>query len=119
MKWFPRIREHCPEVPVILVGMMTDIRDTTRSDDHHFHRGPASSYDEGLACAKINNTAAYVECSSTNLQSINQMFETAIRLALALKLKVQQIQSPRLKRWLSLWWKGYKARQSTSSPGST
>ena len=114
LKWFPQIREQCPQVPVILVGMRTDERKTAKGDDFY----PASSYEEGLACAKANNAAAYVECSSTNLQSINQMFETAIRLALVSKLKVQQVQSPRLKHRLSLWWKGHKARQSTSSHGS-
>ncbi len=115
LKWFPQIREQCPKAPVILVGMRTDERQTAKGEGN----SPASSYEEGLACAKANNTAAYVECSSTNLRSINQMFETAVRLALVSKLKVQQVQSPPLKHRLSRWWKGNKARQSTSSYGST
>ena len=115
LKWFPQIREQRPQVPVILVRMRTDERETAKVDDFSL----ASSYEEGLACAKTNNTAAYVECSSTDLKSINQMFETAIRLALVSKLKVQQVQSPQLKHRLSRWWKGHKARQSTSSHGST
>ena len=115
LKWFPQIREQCPQVPVVLVGMRTDERKSAKADGFH----PASSYEEGLACAKNNNTAAYVECSSTNLDSINQMFETAIRLGLVSKLRGQQVQSPRLKHRLSRWWKGHKARQSTSSNGST
>lgn len=109
LKWFPQIREQCPQVPVILVGMRTDERKTTKDDNFY----PASSYEEGLACAKTNNAAAYVECSSTNLKNINQMFEAAIRLALVSKLKVQHVQSPPLKHRLSSWWKGHKARQST------
>ena len=115
LKWFPQIRKQCPQVPVILVGMRTDERKAAKGGA----LSPASSYEEGLACAKTNNTAAYVECSSTNLTSINQMFETAIRLALVSKLKVQQVQSPPLKHRLSRWWKGHKARQSTSSNGSS
>ena len=115
LKWFPQIREQCPQVPVILVGMRTDERKTIKGDNFYL----ANSYKEGLACAKTNNAAAYVECSSTNLESINQMFETAIRLALVSKLRVQQVQSPRLKHRLSRWWKGHKARQSISSQGST
>ena len=108
LKWFPQIREQCHHVPVILVGMRTDERKTAKREGDN----PATSYDEGLGCAKINKTAAYVECSSTNVQSINQMFETAIRLALVSKLKVQQVQSPRLKHRLSRWWQGHKERLS-------
>ena len=84
LKWCRAIREHYRKVPVILVGMMTDKRGTARSDNLY-------SYHEGLICAKTNNVAAYVECSSTSLESINQMFETAIRLALVSKLKIQQV----------------------------
>ena len=91
--------------------MRTDERKTAKGDDD----SSASSYEEGLACATTNNTAAYVECSSTNLESINQMFETAIRLALVSKLKAQGVQSPPRKHRLSRWWKGHKARQSISS----
>ena len=108
LKWFPQIREQCHHVPVILVGMRTDERKTAKREGDN----PATSYEEGLGCAKINKTAAYVECSSTNVQSINQMFETAIRLALVSKLKVQQVQSPRLKHRLSRWWQGHKERLS-------
>ncbi|KAK0513620.1 hypothetical protein JMJ35_003984 [Cladonia borealis] len=62
--WCPVIREHYHKVPVILVGMKTDKRETARSDDLYY-------YYEGLACARTNNVAAYVECSSTSLGSIN------------------------------------------------
>ena len=108
LKWFPQIREQCHHVPVILVGMRTDERKTAKRGGGH----PATSYGEGLDCAKTNKTAAYVECSSTNVQSINQMFEAAIRLALVSKLKVPQVQSPRLKHRLSRWWQGHKERMS-------
>ena len=108
LKWFPQIRKQCHHVPVILVGMRTDERKTSKRDGDYL----ATSYEKGLACAEINNTAAYVECSSTNVQSINQMFETAIRLALVSKLKVPQVQSPRLKHRLSRWWQGHKERLS-------
>ena len=108
LKWFPQIREHCPQVPVILAGMRTDERKTAyRSGNYH-----ATLHKDGLVCAKTNRTAAYVECSSTNVQSINQMFETAIRLAVVSKLKVQQVQSPRLKHKLSRWWQGHRERLS-------
>ena len=115
MKWPSQIREQWPEVPVILVGMMTDERGTAKGDEDY----PASSHEAGLAEARTIKAAAYVECSSTDLKSINRMFETAIRLALVSKLKVQQVQSHRLKHRLSRWWKGDKAGQSTSSYGST
>ena len=106
LKWCPIIREHYRNVPVILVGMTTDERDTARSDDLH----PASSYNEGLACAKTINAAAFVECSSASLESVNQMFETAFRLALVSKSKGPPVQSPPRQRRLSRWWKGYKAK---------
>lgn len=108
LKWFPQIREQCPQIPVILAGMRTDERKTA----YHSGNYLATSYEDGLVCAKTNKTAAYVECSSTNVQSINQMFETAIRLALVSKLKVQQAQSPRLKHMLSRWWQGHRERLS-------
>ena len=108
LKWFPQIREQCPKVPVILVGMRTDERKTAYRSGKYL----ATSYKDGLICAKTYKTAAYVECSSTNVQSINQLFEAAIRLALVSKLKVPQVQSPRLKHRLSRWWQGHKERLS-------
>lgn len=108
LKWFPQIREQCPQVPMILVGMRTDERKTAYRSGKYL----ATSYKDGLICAKTYKTAAYVECSSTNIQSINQMFEAAIRLALVSKLKVPQVQSPRLKHRLSRWWQGHKERLS-------
>ena len=107
-KWLSQIRKECPQVPVMLVGMRTDERKGTYRDGS-FH---AASYEDGLVCAQVNKTAAYVECSSTNVQSINQMFEAAIRLALVSKLKVQQVRSPRLKHKLSRWWQGHREKLS-------
>lgn len=40
------------------------------------------SWKDGFRCAKAGGCAAFVECSSKRLETINQTFETAIRLAL-------------------------------------
>ena len=93
-KWFPQINYHYREVPVILVCMMIDKRETARSNY-------VDSYDEGLASAKTINAAAYLEYSLNSVESVNQMFETAIRLALVSKLKGQQVKSPPRRHKLS------------------
>merc|ERR1712035_302253 len=62
-KWLPEIRHHCPNVPVVLVGTKSDLRDDPYS----------------LETCKKFGASGYVECSALTHENINEVFNEALR----------------------------------------
>lgn len=73
-KWFPEVRSHCPDVPLILVGNMKDLKDDGD------HREPIVSHEEGKAMVKEIGAAAYVECSAKTKEGVRELLELAVRV---------------------------------------
>ena len=79
-KWIPKVKQHCPSAPVILVGNKTDLREkgsdtvTTEMSKH---------------LAQEINAVAYFECSCRDGRTvtIEQIFETAARASYFVKVK--------------------------------
>ena len=67
--WWPELKHHCPDVPVILVGSKVDLRDEN-----------SSSFEEGCQMAKKIKAACYMECSSKEDIGVTEVFQEAIRL---------------------------------------
>ena len=64
-RWLPVVRHHFPEVPVILVGTTTDLRnDSDHVSDMKGREETPITYDQGLQMAKDIGAAKYVECSA-------------------------------------------------------
>ena len=64
-RWLPKVRHHFPEVPVILVGTTTDLRNDSDHVSDMKGRGETPiTYDQGLQMAKDIGAAKYVECSA-------------------------------------------------------
>ena len=72
-RWLPELAHHCPEVPVIIVGTKTDIRE----EGNPKHVTSA----DGEALAK-KSKSAYVECSAKSMDNVNGVFDVAIRYVL-------------------------------------
>jgi len=82
-KWIPEIQHHCPDIPFILVGTKSDLRENNKKDE-------MISEDEGVAMAKDIGAVIYLECSAITQEGLHAVFEKAIRTALSKKIDEKQ-----------------------------
>jgi len=86
-KWIPELRLLAPGSRIVLVGLQVDLR-----GDHDVVQALKSrglqpcSYDDGVALGELVD-APYVECSALTQRGLKQVFDLAIRVALAEKNK--------------------------------
>ncbi|KAM4715979.1 ras-related C3 botulinum toxin substrate 1-like [Anableps anableps] len=82
-KWIEEVRNHCPAVPVILVGTMLDRRDDKdrREELKKEHLSPIT-YDQGLAMAEEIGAVKYLECSALSEHGLQAVFEEAAKVVL-------------------------------------
>ncbi|KAM9792999.1 rho-related GTP-binding protein RhoH [Neosynchiropus ocellatus] len=74
-KWVPEVRQHLPQVPVLIVATQTDLRESPA------HRGRCISPAEGRHVAQEVRAKGYLECSSLGNRGVQQVFEHAVRTA--------------------------------------
>ncbi|KAF8187950.1 putative GTPase Rho1 [Mycena galopus ATCC 62051] len=88
--WIAEVMHFCKNIPVVLVGCKTDLRQdpqTIKELRRTGHRPLAPS--EGLAVAnKIH--ASYVECSARCGEGVQEVFQTATTAALIRKQKTRR-----------------------------
>uniref|UniRef100_B3GUZ9 Uncharacterized protein n=1 Tax=Schistosoma japonicum TaxID=6182 RepID=B3GUZ9_SCHJA len=87
-KWMPEIKSMLPKVPVILVANKKDLRNdnVTKRELSKMKQHPITE-SEGECIAKKIGARAYIECSAKHKEGVNQVFETAARVALHVKTK--------------------------------
>merc|ERR1712110_738991 len=73
-KWLPEIRHHCPEAPFLLVGTKSDLRKDSGS-----FVDPARAKNTGKELRAVR----VMECSAKDHVGLKDVFEEAIRAALA------------------------------------
>ena len=82
-KWIPEIRQHCPEVPIIFVGMKIDLRDKKDAIKRLKKQGLAPiTYEMGFKLAKASGLAKFLECSALTRKGLKNVFGEAIRVVL-------------------------------------
>jgi len=87
-KWYPEVRHHCPDKPIILVGTKLDLRDDSKTLEKLRERKMAPiSYSQGVAMAKEIGAVKYIECSALSLKGLKSVFDEAIRAFLCPKIK--------------------------------
>ncbi|SPO28640.1 probable RHO1 - GTP-binding protein of the rho subfamily of ras-like proteins [Ustilago trichophora] len=81
-KWFPEINHFCEGVPILLVGLKTDLRKDPNSLAMLQAQGikPVSP-SQGQQVADEIGAAKYVECSAKTKDGVQNVFDTAIREA--------------------------------------
>lgn len=81
-KWFPEINHFCEGVPILLVGLKTDLRKDPNSLAMLQAQGtkPVTPA-QGQQVADEIGAARYVECSAKTKDGVQQVFDTAIREA--------------------------------------
>ena len=75
-KWWPEITHHCPNAPFILVGLKSDMRESTQRGLQLIPKEAAEKL------AREIGAKAYRECSALTQDGLKAVFDTAIRVAL-------------------------------------
>lgn len=84
-KWIREVRQHCPGVPVMIVGTQTDRRDDTVVIKQLKSQGkrPLSKAD-GNKLALQCKASCYIECSALTQHNVKSTFDEAIAAGLEL-----------------------------------
>merc|ERR1711964_226260 len=83
-KWYPEVSHHCPNTPIILVATKLDLRDDKEMMEKLKEKKlQPTSCAQGLQMAKEINAVKYLECSALTQKGLKQVFDEAIRAALA------------------------------------
>ncbi|XP_048870009.1 ras-related C3 botulinum toxin substrate 1-like isoform X2 [Brienomyrus brachyistius] len=79
-RWYPEVRNHCPNTPIILVATKLDLRDdkATTAELKTEDLTPITS-SQGLAMAKEIRAVKYLECSARTHDGLKTVFDEAIR----------------------------------------
>lgn len=80
LQWQPEAQKYAPNVPLLLVGTKTDLRDNedVRQGLRNLNKEPVS-YEEGLRIAD-SISAKYLECSTILQLNVKNVFEEAANL---------------------------------------
>ena len=85
-KWYPEVRHHCPDVPIIIVGTKKDLRDVVEGSVHGVDSAQGIQYvheDKAKPLVDtLNNVNRYAECSAKTGDGVKNVFEEAIRAVL-------------------------------------
>lgn len=90
MKWWPEIRSHAPDVPIILVGTKLDCREddyminniNNNNNNNNNENGKNTiqiSQAQGLQMMKEISAVKYVECSAVTQIGLKQVFDEVVR----------------------------------------
>jgi len=82
-KWYPEVRHHCPNTPIILVGTKIDLREDKDTVEKLKEKKLSPiTYPQGLAMAKEVGAVKYLECSALTQKGLKTVFDEAIRAVL-------------------------------------
>jgi Ras-related C3 botulinum toxin substrate 1 len=82
-KWVPEIQHHAPNVPIILVGTKSDLRNDQETQAQLHQKGIQMVQTQSAeAVASEINAVKYVECSALTQENLKNVFDEAIRAAL-------------------------------------
>ena len=83
-KWYPEVRHHVSDVPIILVGTKLDLRKDNETIQKLKEKGVAPiTRPQGIAMAKDMGAIRYLECSSLTTEGLKNVFHKAIRTVLS------------------------------------
>ncbi|CAG8780491.1 22049_t:CDS:2 [Dentiscutata erythropus] len=83
-KWIGEVNSHCPNIPIILVGLKKDLRENESAIADMQKSGIAFvSQKEGEIMANQIGAKKYLECSALTGENVDNVFEAASRAALS------------------------------------
>jgi len=85
-KWWPEVTHHAPNVPIILVGTKSDLRDDEAMNKQLAAKGLRMvTADEAEARRKEIGAVRYMECSALTQEGLKAVFDEAIRASMQKK----------------------------------
>jgi len=82
-KWLEELKSVCPDTPFILVGTKTDLREDEGMLNKLREKGKEPiSTKLGQQRAKEIKAKYYMECSSKDLESVNEVFKKAVKVVM-------------------------------------
>ncbi|KAF8545224.1 P-loop containing nucleoside triphosphate hydrolase protein [Trichophaea hybrida] len=86
-KWYPEVLHFCPQTPVVLVGLKTDLRKNHNVIELlRTHGMTPVTEAQGQEVARRMN-ATYAECSSKEMVGVNEVFDLALDLTIGVNGK--------------------------------
>ncbi|XP_070187374.1 ras-related C3 botulinum toxin substrate 1-like [Littorina saxatilis] len=83
LKWYPEIRHHDANVPVVLVGTKLDLRqDKNAVRQLRERKQTPVTTSQGSELARIIKAKRYFECSSLTQENLKNAFQETVRVAL-------------------------------------
>lgn len=83
-RWYPELQEICPDVPVIVIGTKTDLRNDEATINELRESGLSPiTKDEGQQLAKDINAVKYLECSSMTNEGVSEVGLTIVQTILS------------------------------------
>ncbi|VVC25153.1 Small GTPase superfamily, Rho type,Small GTP-binding protein domain,P-loop containing nucleoside [Cinara cedri] len=91
-KWYPEIKHHCPDAPMILVGTKIDLREDKETLNILSEQGLSPiKREQGQKLANKIRAVKYLECSALTQRGLKLVFDEAVRSVLRpVPLKHQQ-----------------------------
>ncbi|KAH8831937.1 P-loop containing nucleoside triphosphate hydrolase protein [Flagelloscypha sp. PMI_526] len=79
VKWYPLVLEYSPDLKILLVGTMLDLRasEAVLDDLRLRHQAPIQP-DQGVALAKSIGAIAYIECSAKEMTRTDEILDMMI-----------------------------------------
>ncbi|XP_063603195.1 ras-related C3 botulinum toxin substrate 1-like [Penaeus indicus] len=82
-KWYPEIKHHCPDAPIILVGTKIDLREDKETLAMLGQAGQSPvKRESGQKLANKIRSVKYMECSALTQRGLKQVFDEAVRSVL-------------------------------------
>ncbi|RPA86744.1 Rho3 GTPase [Ascobolus immersus RN42] len=97
-KWYPEVLHFCPQTPLILVGLKTDLRSNRTCLELLKTQGmtPVTTQQGQQVAARMN--AQYMECSSKLGRGVEEVFNMAIDLAVGIPTNKAHAKLPGFKK---------------------
>ena len=91
IKWMPELKHHCPQVPLILVGTKSDLREDSETLLYLSSQGQTPVKREtAIKVASKIKAFKYVETSALTGKGLKLVFEEAVRAAFAAQDRVRR-----------------------------
>jgi len=85
-RWCSEVRHYCPKIPIILVGNKKDLRhDEATIAELKLKGQEPVTLEQAAAVAHSIGAASHMECSAKTKENIREIFDEAIKVAIASK----------------------------------